>query len=886
MNDIRKLINIINETTASGGVAPVSQSMHTQHRVEEDYTEESSDKPQILEYGNWENSALTTSKKLKKSRKKASKIVKSVYGEDMPGEKVRVTESFGPLPKDNQQIRLGKYTVDIKRVGLNKNYIGFAWHDSKGQEHYEEVAVGDLGSYDDLLARIKGEIRYQERRLRQGVAEGSDASGGELQKVVDAAAKYGFKMSNRSKNGQKIILHNTDFHQWLTCRIRNVNGKIYIDYDESSNNKGLRNEVVTPKEFIQRLKNYYLEGQAWLEKLKKREEAEKNFVGIRVERYSYGKPSSGLRAAVKFLNRNGKRGHEYFDFPEYADIPDEISSELMPDEVDFIQDHWDEVPAGKQGVAEGVSAQDKNISVGDYVQTAAGVEGVVKHISPDGKKLTIWNRKRQADHRVDITKAEKIPGIARRKMAEQGVAEDQLNELSPELLARYRKAKGDEYDHGWKWDPEKEAQRQAHNEPIAKKVSHALYKELEARRKQSGVGPDYRPLKKDEQGVAEGSENQYSVKHDHPTNKNKYAFSTISAPDIKTAKKLANEKFDGVVSVQRLIKQQFAMEGVAEGRPDKDSLNRAVGLYRELSKKHPHKVAIKKAAESHNLDPVKLNDYVDHGSYSSKKGVVEGQTGKPIKPGRTFKFPNHWNKADVVHEFLWKKNAVVDVEYSYDTKKWTVTDSRPATEKDMEQWATINGGLPTVNEQGVAEAGYQSPHAKLAQLKAKYDAALKSPNPNPTTLRRIRDQIIKLEFDLGIKEGVEAASVKKDMTGQTCEKCKKDKYQERSLNDDRDGTLRCSCGHVVDRWRKYKKKDGKQGVTEGENIGGKRYDKIADLKGRTVDQLNKLIQKLEGTVAKYPDHTQTSEYLGLAKMIRAEKIGKKGVAISKDPKKK
>jgi hypothetical protein len=66
----------------------------------------------------------------------------------------------------------------------------------------------------------------------------------------------------------------------------------------------------------------------------------------------------------------------------------------------------------------------------------------------------------------------------------------------------------------------------------------------------------------------------------------------------------------------------------------------------------------------------------------------------------------------------------------------------------------------------------------------------------------------------------------------------------------------------------------KQAIKEGDNIGGERYNKIADLKGRSVDKLNKLIQKLE-VVAKYPDHTQTNEYLGLAKMIRAEKIGKK-----------
>jgi hypothetical protein len=67
-----------------------------------------------------------------------------------------------------------------------------------------------------------------------------------------------------------------------------------------------------------------------------------------------------------------------------------------------------------------------------------------------------------------------------------------------------------------------------------------------------------------------------------------------------------------------------------------------------------------------------------------------------------------------------------------------------------------------------------------------------------------------------------------------------------------------------------------QGVAEGKNIGGKRYDKMADLKGRTVNELTKLIQKLEGVVVNYPDHTQTNEYLHLAKMIRAEKIGKKG----------
>ena len=60
-------------------------------------------------------------------------------------------------------------------------------------------------------------------------------------------------------------------------------------------------------------------------------------------------------------------------------------------------------------------------------------------------------------------------------------------------------------------------------------------------------------------------------------------------------------------------------------------------------------------------------------------------------------------------------------------------------------------------KQGVAEAGVQSPHAKLAQLKARYEKTLSSGKFNPDTLRKLRDQIIKLEFDLGLKEGVAEA---------------------------------------------------------------------------------------------------------------------------------
>jgi len=58
----------------------------------------------------------------------------------------------------------------------------------------------------------------------------------------------------------------------------------------------------------------------------------------------------------------------------------------------------------------------------------------------------------------------------------------------------------------------------------------------------------------------------------------------------------------------------------------------------------------------------------------------------------------------------------------------------------------------------------------------------------------------------------EGSKQDKDMTGQTCQKCKKDKYQERSQHDDMDGKVTCSCGNRVDRWKKYKE----QGVAEAD----------------------------------------------------------------------
>jgi hypothetical protein len=127
------------------------------------------------------------------SRKRGEEVMAQAK-KDAEKKQQGVAEEFGPLPREKQQIRLGRHTVDIERVGLDKNYISFAWHDSQGREHYEEVAVGDLGSYDDLIKRIKQEISYQERQYTdQGVAEAHGPWGkkspADLEKIKRALEK-------------------------------------------------------------------------------------------------------------------------------------------------------------------------------------------------------------------------------------------------------------------------------------------------------------------------------------------------------------------------------------------------------------------------------------------------------------------------------------------------------------------------------------------------------------------------------------------------------------------------------------------------------------------------------------------------------------------------
>ena len=114
MSDIRKLLDIINETTVAGSVATVAAPMsEVQKRVEETATEETS-KPEVIEYGMWENSALTTTSKLKKNRGKSAKVVKSIYGEAVQSEAANPKQQAAIAIAKKKEVAEGKFTVNAK----------------------------------------------------------------------------------------------------------------------------------------------------------------------------------------------------------------------------------------------------------------------------------------------------------------------------------------------------------------------------------------------------------------------------------------------------------------------------------------------------------------------------------------------------------------------------------------------------------------------------------------------------------------------------------------------------------------------------------------------------------------------------------------------------
>lgn len=143
MSDLRKLLTIIDDNqpivneTVAGSIAAVAMPMgETRKRVEEDTPE----MPEVLQFGNWQNTALVTGEKTKTKRKKKP-VSASVYGSVKEGKEEKIAGRYTPAEFDEKVKRL--------RDKAKKNPVDI----------------------NDLARRMQAAYKKQDE---QGVKEGSD----------------------------------------------------------------------------------------------------------------------------------------------------------------------------------------------------------------------------------------------------------------------------------------------------------------------------------------------------------------------------------------------------------------------------------------------------------------------------------------------------------------------------------------------------------------------------------------------------------------------------------------------------------------------------------------------------------------------------------------
>lgn len=205
MSDIRKILNTLTEMT-SGSVASVSMPLTTQRR--QDHVDENDAKSQshdVLEYGNWENSALTTSKKLKQTRSKAKKLVKKIYGEDTTTESMDgvspSTKMFTSEGKTKNPVAKAAQRV-AKGSGKHKNPAKVLPRKAKHKKMYEEeITEQDLiispvirrGRDRDLISRDHSRIDREVEMARGDVHQAQQNAAKILAMIQDRSEQEGLE---------------------------------------------------------------------------------------------------------------------------------------------------------------------------------------------------------------------------------------------------------------------------------------------------------------------------------------------------------------------------------------------------------------------------------------------------------------------------------------------------------------------------------------------------------------------------------------------------------------------------------------------------------------------------------------------------------------------
>jgi hypothetical protein len=164
MSDIRKLINMINETTVAGAVGggPAVPLGATHKRMEEEVEE--SHAPEVIEYGNWENSALVTGEKTKSSRPRSAKVVKSVYGE---AEAKPEAEDSKEKTEAKPRKGIRESLEDVEESGLQA-YLGNKKYGKAGMDALRKA--GREGASKEKMAKIRAKY---DKLDEEGMTEGS-----------------------------------------------------------------------------------------------------------------------------------------------------------------------------------------------------------------------------------------------------------------------------------------------------------------------------------------------------------------------------------------------------------------------------------------------------------------------------------------------------------------------------------------------------------------------------------------------------------------------------------------------------------------------------------------------------------------------------------------
>lgn len=169
MTSIKKFINVVNENT-SGAFASVSMPIgKTIEREQEDPTTIA---PKVLEYGMWENSALTTTNKLKKKRGD-TKIVKSVYGES------KIVKESSQQSVDVKEDTLDENDLIINPSSISKLSQELVSKQQDRRDHEVSMALSDLYQAGKNAATVFALLKH--------VSEDEGIEGWVQEKIIKAA---------------------------------------------------------------------------------------------------------------------------------------------------------------------------------------------------------------------------------------------------------------------------------------------------------------------------------------------------------------------------------------------------------------------------------------------------------------------------------------------------------------------------------------------------------------------------------------------------------------------------------------------------------------------------------------------------------------------------